>query len=152
MTSLDCQVNLIQQEGGIKDSSKCRCDIVMSNPLRKHHNHNIGGGGGKMHLKRMMLNERTSKKRGSIFLHVSTDTKSLFSVMTDVGLGSPERQIEAIRFFSVTIVKCVKSQCQVPRALKPYRKKWVSAAATSVKAKQKCLSNPLVNAGCFSIG
>jgi len=71
----------------------------MSNPLRKHHNHNIGGGGGKMHLKRMMLNERTSKKRGSIFLHVSTDTKSLFSVMTDVGLGSPERQMEAIRVF-----------------------------------------------------
>ena len=95
---------------------------------------------GKIHLKRMMLNERTSRiKRGHIFLHVSTDTKTLY-VMTDVGLGSPETN-RCHSLFLVTIVKCVKSQCQVPRALsKPYTKKWVSAAATAASKRNKNVS------------
>ena len=121
---------------------KSICDIALS--MRHSENITITTlEEGKIHLKRMMLNERTSRKRGQIFLHVSTDTKTLY-VMTDVGLGSPETN-RCHSLFLVAIVKCVKSQCQVPRALsKPYTKKWVSAAATGgVKAKQKCLSNPL---------
>ena len=61
---------------------------------------------GKIHLKRMMLNERTSRiKRGHIFLHVSTDTKTLY-VMTDVGLGSPETNRCHSLFFGDNCQEC----------------------------------------------
>ena len=122
---LDCQSNIITHTVGSSERDqgfipKSICDIVLS--MRHSENITITTlEEGKIHLKRMMLNERTSRKRGHIFLHVSTDTKTLY-VMTDVGLGSPETN-RCHSLFLVTIVKCVKSQCQVPRALsKPYTK------------------------------
>ena len=79
---------------------------------------------GKMHLKRMMLNERTSKKRGHIFFTCFYRHK--VPLFCDdrrwIRISSQETNRGHSVFLVTTIVKCVKSQCQVPRALKPYRK------------------------------